>query len=131
VVRLGLLVGGLVIITDLAATAMIQRTVSADDIAAIADVDEILNYVLFALLGVLVVRETNIMFAGAVAGLFASVIDAVVVTAASLMVPPAPPLDVLLVGFGHNLLVGTVFAGLSGLVYALVQRWSAGQRPRR
>src|SRR5579871_5473493 len=74
VVRLGLLMGGLVIITDLAATAMIQRTVSADDIAAIADVDEILNYVLFALLGVLVVRETNILFAGAVAGFFASLL---------------------------------------------------------
>jgi hypothetical protein len=131
VVRLGLLIGGLVIITDLAATAMIQRTVSADDIAAIADVDEILNYVLFALLGVLVVRETNIMYAGAVAGLFASLIDATVVTAASLMVPPVPTPDMLLVGFGHNLLVGTVFAGLSGVVYALVQRWSGGQRSRR
>jgi hypothetical protein len=128
---LGLLIGGLVIITDLAATAMIQRAASADDIAAIADVDEILNYVLFALLGVLVVRETNIMFAGAVAGLFASLIDAIVVTAASLMVPPVPAPDMLLIGFGRNLLVGTVFAGLSGLVYALVQRWSGGQRSRR
>jgi hypothetical protein len=131
VIRLGLLIGGLVIITDLAATAMIQRTVSADDIAAIADVDEILNYVLFALLGVLVVRETNIMFAGAVAGFFASLLDAIVVTAASLMVPPAPTSEALLIGFGHNLLVGTVFAGLSGLVFALVQRWSGGQRSRR
>ncbi len=129
--RLGLLVGGLVIITDLAATAMIQRTVTADDIAAIADVDEILNYLLFALLGVLVVRDTKIMFAGAVAGLFASLVDAIVVTAASLMVPPVPPAEALAIGFGHNLLVGTVFAGLSGLVYALVQRWSGGQRSRR
>ena len=41
---------------------------TADEIAAIADVDEILNYVLFALLGVLVVRDTGIMYAGAVAG---------------------------------------------------------------
>ncbi len=131
VVRLGLLVGGLVIITDLAATALIQRTVSADDIATIADVDEILNYVLFALLGVLVVRDTSIMFAGAVAGIFASLLDAIVVTAASLMVPPTPPPDALAVGFARNLIIGTVFAGLSGIVYALVQRWSGGQRSRR
>jgi hypothetical protein len=123
--------GGLVIITDLAATALIQRTVSADDIAAIADVDEILNYVLFALLGVLVVRDTNIMFAGAVAGAFASLLDAIVVTAVSVLVPPTPPPDVLAVGFLHNLIVGTLFAGLSGVVYALVQRWSGGQRRRR
>jgi hypothetical protein len=131
VVRLGLLIGGLVIITDLAATALIQRTVSADDVAAIADVDEILNYVLFALLGVLVVRDTHIMFAGAVAGIFASLLDAIVVTAASLMVPPIPPPEALAVGFARNLIIGTVFAGLSGVVYALVQRWSGGQRSRR
>lgn len=131
VVRLGLLIGGLVIITDLAATALIERTVSADDISAIADVDEILNYVLFALLGVLVVRDTHIMFAGAVAGIFASLLDAIVVTAASLMVPPTPPPQELAFGFGRNLVIGTLFAGLSGVVYALVQRWSGGQRSRR
>jgi hypothetical protein len=131
VLRLGLLIGGLVIITDLAATAMIERTVSADDIAAIGDVDEILNYVLFALLGVLVVRDTKIMWAGVVAGIFASLLDAIVVTAASLMVPPAPPPDALATGFVRNLIIGTVFAGLSGVVYALVQRWSGGQRTRR
>ncbi|HEY2593192.1 MAG TPA: hypothetical protein VGK33_04760, partial [Chloroflexota bacterium] len=106
VVRLGLLIGGLVIITDLAATALIQRTVTPDDIAAIADVDEILNYVLFALLGVLVVRDTGIIFAGAVAGIFASLLDAIVVTAASLMVPPTPPPDALAIGFARNLIIG-------------------------
>jgi len=131
VVRLGLLVGGLVIITDLAATAMIQRAAGADDIAAIADVDEILNYVLFALLGVLVVRQTNVMLSGLVAGLLASLLDAIVVTAASLMVPPVPPAEALMVGFARNLVIGTVFAGLSGVVYTLVQRWSGGQRTRR
>ncbi|MBV9581587.1 MAG: hypothetical protein JO057_23665 [Chloroflexi bacterium] len=131
VLRLGLLIGGLVIITDLAATAMIERTVSADDLATIADIDEVLNYVLFALLGVLVVRETSVMFAGAVAGLFASLLDAIVVSAASLMVPPTPSPDALWIGFARNLVIGTVFAGLSGIVYAVVQRWSSSQRPRR
>jgi hypothetical protein len=130
ILRLGLLVGGLVIIADLSATAMIERTVSADDVAAIGDIDEILNYVLFSLLGVLVVRETGVMLSGAVAGVFASLLDAIVVTAASLMVPPPPSMDVLEFGFARNLVIGTLFAGLSGIVYALVQRWSGGQRPR-
>ncbi|MBV9323542.1 MAG: hypothetical protein JO352_07155 [Chloroflexi bacterium] len=131
VLRLGLLIGGLVIITDLAALAMSERTVSADDLATIGAVDEILNYVLFALLGVLVVRETSVMLSGVVAGFFASLLDAIVVSAASLMVPPTPPPDALLLGFGRNLVIGTVFAGLSGVVYALVQRWSGGRRSRR
>src|SRR4051795_11221661 len=76
VLRLGLLIGGLVIITDLAATAIIERSVSAEDAQAIADIDEILNYLLFSLLGVLVVRQTGIMLSGAVAGIFASLLDA-------------------------------------------------------
>jgi hypothetical protein len=131
VLRLGLLIGGLVIITDLSATAIIERSVSADDVAAVSDIDEILNYVLFSLLGVLVVRDTSVMLSGAVAGVFASLLDAIVVTAASLMVPPPPSLDALEFGFARNLVIGTLFAGLSGVVYAVVQRWSAGQRPRR
>jgi len=130
VLRLGLLIGGLVIITDLSATAIIERTVSADDVAAIGDIDEILNYVLFSLLGVLVVRETSVMLSGAVAGVFASLLDAIVVTAASLMVPPPPSMEVLEFGFARNLVIGTLFAGLSGVVYAVVQRWSGGQRRR-
>jgi hypothetical protein len=66
-----------------------------------------------------------------VAGALASLLDAIVVTAASLMVPPAPPPEMLLLGFARNLVIGTVFAGLSGVVYALVQRWSGGPRTRR
>ena len=118
-------------LADLAALAMIQRAASADEIAAIADVDEILNYALYALLGVLVVRDTNIMYAGVVAGFVASLLDAIVVSAASLMMRPTPPPEALWIGFGRNVLTGTIFAGLSGIVYVLVQRWSGGQRPRR
>jgi hypothetical protein len=131
VLRRGLLIGGLVIITDLAAMAMIERTATADEIAAIADIDEILNYALYALLGVLVVRDTNIIYAGVVGGFIASVLDAIVVSAASLMMQPTPPPEALWIGFGRNLITGTVFAGLSGIVYVLVQRWSGGQRSRR
>ena len=93
---------------------MIQRTATADDIAAIADVDEILNYVLFALLGVLVVRDTNIMYAGVVAGFVASLLDAIVVSAASLMVQPTPPPRRCGSASARNVFTGTVFAGLSG-----------------
>ena len=128
--RLGFLIGGLVIIVDLFFLLLTQRSINPEDAAAFGDVDEILNYVLFSLLGVLVVRETRIMFAGAVAGVFASLLDAIVVTAAQVMVPPPLPLDALEFGFARNLLIGTVFAGLSGVVYLLVQRWSGGQRPR-
>ena len=130
VVRLGLLFGGLIIIVDLGFMALNQRTLSADDIAAFEQIDLVLNLVLFSILGVLVVRETKIMFAGAIAGLFAGLLDAIVVTAAALMVPPPQSLENLEGQFAQNLVIGTVFAGLSGIVFALVQRWSGGQRPR-
>jgi hypothetical protein len=129
--RLALLIGGLVIIVDLAATALAQRTVSADDAAAISQLDDLLNYLLFSLLGVLVARDTGLMYSGALAGVLASLLDAIVVTAAAVLAPPSPPpLDVLEFGFARNLVIGTVFAGLAGVVYLLAQRWSGGRRSR-
>jgi len=131
VLRLGLLIGGLVIIVDLLMLLLMQHSAAPEDAAAFADIDDILNYVLYSLLGVLVVRDTGIMLSGVVAGVFASLLDAIVVTAATLMGPTPLSLDVLETGFAKNLVIGTVFAGLSGIVYALVQRWSGGQRSRR
>jgi hypothetical protein len=128
VLRLGLLIGGIVIILDLLFMLLMQRSVNADDITAFVQLDLLLNVVLFSILGVLVVRQTGIIFSGAVAGLFAALLDAIVVTAASLMVPPPPPLDSLEAQIAQNLIIGTVFAGLSGVVFALVGRWSGGQR---
>ncbi len=128
--RLGLLIGGLVIIVDLLTMLITEQTVNPDEIAVWAQIDELANFVLFSFLGVLVVRDTGVVFAGAVAGVFASLLDAVVVTAAALMVPPAQSLDALGGNFAWNLLIGVVFSGLSGVVYALVQRWSDGQRRR-
>jgi len=130
VLRYGVLMGGLVIIADLGAQALTQRALSADDVQAVLDIDNILNYVLFSALGVLVVRDTNIMYAGVVAGLFAAVLDAIVVSLAAIMVPPQPTWEALGLQFAANLVIGTVFAGVSGVVYALVQRWSGGQRGR-
>jgi hypothetical protein len=130
VLRLSVLIGGLIIIVDLASTALAQRTVSVDDAAAIDQVDNLINYLLFSLLGVLVARDTGILWSGAIAGVLASLLDAIVVTAAAVLAPGPPPLDVLEFSFARNLVVGTVFAGLAGLVYTLAQRWSGGRRSR-
>jgi hypothetical protein len=46
------------------------------------------------------------------------------------MAPQVTPIAVVEEGFIDNLAIGTVFAGLSGLVYALVQRWSGSRRQR-
>jgi len=129
VLRLGLLIAGLVIIADLSTTAFTQRTFNADDAAAYAMVDVLVNVVLFSLLGVLVVRQTGLMLSGAVAGVVASLLDAIVVTAAALMAPPSTPMGVIQEKFIENLVVGTVFAGVSGVLYALSQR-SGGRRSR-
>lgn len=130
VLRLGVLIGGLVIIVDLLTMLITEQTANQDEILVWAQIDEFANYVLFSLLGVLVVRDTGLMLSGVVAGVFASLLDAIVVTAASLMVPPPPSAEILGFGFARNLLIGTLFSGLSGVVYALVQRWSDGQRRR-
>jgi hypothetical protein len=130
ILRWSVLLGGLVIIADLAAMAAFQRSVSPDDLSAIQTVDDLANYALFSILGVVVVRETRLFYAGVIAGLLASVLDGAVVAAARLMAPiagvTAPVGDVFLT----NLVIGVVFAGASGLMYVLVRRWSGGPRPR-
>jgi hypothetical protein len=135
--RLGLLIGGLVIIADLSAQAIIERTLNVDDATAVETVDELANYVLFSLLGILIVRDTGLMYAGLVAGVFASLLDAIVVAAATLMAPqaaaiapPATTMSIAEEGFVYNLAIGTAFAGASGVVYALVQRMARGRKSR-
>lgn len=138
--RWGLLLGGLVIIVDLASQAASQRTVSADDLEVIASVDQIINFVLFSILGAVVVRDSGLIYLGAVAGIFASLLDACVVAAATTLAPlPGPVEQVTLfgmaispvfAGFLFNLAIGTVFAGISGVVYAVLQRWSGGSRQK-
>jgi hypothetical protein len=130
VVRWGVLIGGLVIIVDLAAQAFSQRTLIADELDAIGTADEIINFVLFSILGILVVRDSGLIYLGAIAGVFASLLDAIVVAAATSMAPPpgqAAPVEEV---FLFNLAIGTVFAGVSGVVYAMLQRWSGGRRQK-
>jgi len=124
VLRWGLLIGGLVIIVDLGAQVMSQRTASPDDLNAIGSADEVINYVLFSILGIIVVRDTGLFYLGAVAGVLASLLDAMVVAAAASMAPPpngALPFEQY---FAENLAIGVLFAGLSGVMYFIIQRWS-------
>jgi hypothetical protein len=122
--------GGLVIIVDLAAQVASQRTLVADDLDAIGAADEIINFILFSILGILVVRESGLIYLGAIAGVFASLLDAVVVAAATSMAPPPGPAAPIEEVFLFNLAIGTVFAGISGVVYAMLQRWSGGRRQK-
>ena len=130
ILRWAVLLGGLVIIADLAAMAAFQRTISPDDRAAIQTLDDLANYALFSILGVTVVRETGLMYVGVIAGACAALLDATVVAAARIMAPiagmTAPIEDV----FITNLVIGAVFAGVRGVVYMLVRRWSGGRRTR-
>jgi hypothetical protein len=130
VLRWGLLIGGLVIIADLTAQAVSQRTLSPDDLVAIGTADDVVNYILFSILGILVVRDTGLIYLGAVAGVFASLLDAIVVATATSMAPPTGAEVTIEAYFIKNLAIGTLFAGLSGVVYMVVQRWSGGRRTR-
>ncbi len=129
-VRWGLLLGGLVIIVDLATQVILQRTLAPQEVDAIAAADEIINFVLFSILGILVVRDSGLIYLGAIAGVFASLLDAVVVAAATSMAPPAGQQARIEDVFLFNLAVGTVFAGTGGVVYAMLQRWSGGRRQK-
>ena len=71
--------GGLVIIVDLATQVALQRTLAPEEVDAIGAADEIINFVLFSVLGILVVRDSGLIYLGAIAGVFASLLDAVVV----------------------------------------------------
>jgi hypothetical protein len=128
VVRWGAMFGGLVIIVDLASRALMQRSLSPDDQALVATMDDVANYLLFSVLGIIVVRDTGIMYLGAIAGIAAALLDATVVAAATLMAPPAGQAPAVEDVFITNIVIGTLFAGVSGVVYQLVQNWSGGRR---
>ena len=107
-----------------------QRATSPDDLVAIYNADELVNYILFSLLGILVVRDTGVFYLGAVAGVLGSLLDAVVVAAAATMAPPAGGAAPLEEYFARNLAIGILFAGLSGGMYFVVQRWSGARRSK-
>jgi len=122
--------GGLVIIVDLASQVATQRTAAVDELDAIGAADQIINLVLFSLLGILVVRDSGLIYLGAIAGVFASLMDAIVVAAATSMAPPAGPVVPIEDVFLYNLAIGTVFAGIGGVVFAMLKRWSGERRQK-
>ncbi|MBV9173477.1 MAG: hypothetical protein JOZ81_25725 [Chloroflexi bacterium] len=128
VVRWGVLVGGLIIITDLATRAFDQR-VNNPDIQFWIDIfDWVINIVLFSFLGAIVLRETRMVYLGALAGMLAGLLDGLIVAATVSMAPmtgDAPPEDNIL----RNVAVGTLFAAVSALIYRLLLRWR-GSPPR-
>jgi hypothetical protein len=128
--RWSALIGGLIIIVDLATHALLQRmTGDADVLAELGNANTIANVVLFSILGAVVARQTGIWYLSALAGLIAALLDGIVVaTAASLAPPPgeAMPVDMYL---AQNIIIGTVPAAVSGFVSSLVERFSRS-RPR-
>ena len=125
------LLGGLVIIADLAAHGRDPAHGRARTIArAIGTVDEILNFVLFSILGIVVVRDTGLIYLGVIAGVFAALLDASWSPRRGIMAPTRARSSAIEEYFVSNLVIGIVFAGVSGVVYVLVQRWSGGRRTR-
>lgn len=122
VLRWGVLIGGLVIIADLATIAIEQRLVGADVQGSLDTADLIINVILLAFVGVAVVRETGVVYLAALAGLVAGLLDGLVVAALNSVAPrtasgSAPDVDIL-----WNMALGTLFATASALVNRLLSR---------
>jgi hypothetical protein len=129
VLRWGLLVGGLVIIADLATRAFELRSGSTADVNNMVEVaDLIINIVLFSFVGAAVFRETGQVSLGALAGLLAGLVDALVIAASMSMAPrtgDGAPEELILWNMG----LGTIFAALSaGLNRLLLRRTGSGPR---
>lgn len=121
-VRWGVLIGGLIIIADLATRAVQQRgALSGDVMNAIDLADLVVNIALFSFLGAAVLRETGMVYMAALAGLLAGLLDGLVVAASVSLAPragdQAPEEHIL-----WNLVLGTLFAALSAGVNRLMQR---------
>src|SRR4051812_34901486 len=128
-VRWGTLMGGLVIIVDLATQAMQQRSPTPESINDLAIANQVLNVVMFSVLGAIVARQTGLFVLSALAAVIAAVIDGIVVAAAASLAPtPGGTLP-----FGEymllNLTLSTIPATVSGFVATLVERM-AGPRGR-
>jgi hypothetical protein len=123
------LIGGLVIIADLATQAIMQRSTGQDVLDQLDSANKVINVVLFSILGAVVARQTGLFYLSALAGLLASLLDAAVVLTASSMAPPpggTVPVDTYLL---LNVAFGVIPAGISGFVSSLVER-ASGPRSR-
>jgi hypothetical protein len=119
VFRWGTLVGGLVIIADLATLALKPRLGGGVEMGYALDVlDIVLNAILFSVAGATVARETGRVALGAATGLLAGFIDGMVVGAALSIAPPAgvpvgSPEQLWFDNLTSNMLQGTLLATIS------------------
>jgi hypothetical protein len=129
VLRWVVIIGGLVIIVDLGTQLMQQRMSAQDGGGDLDQANLISNVVLFSILGAVVARQTGVFYLAALAGLLASLLDGLVVVAATSLAPPpgerAPIYLYLLVNIG----LGTIPATVSGFVSSLLER-TQGPRPK-
>jgi hypothetical protein len=128
-VRWATLIGGLVIIVDLGTQALQQRSSTPDSINDLAIANQVLNVVLFSVLGAIVARQTGLFVLSALAAVIAAVIDGVVVAAAASLAPMAGGTMPLGEYMLLNLTLSTIPATVSGFVATLVERM-AGPRAR-
>ena len=129
VLRWGSLIGGLVIIVDLGAKALQQRTTTGSDLAqSLEPIDLVLNAILLSIAGAAVVRETHSVRLSALAGLIAGLLDALVLAAADVLTPaPGGTVsvpDALIGNITLNVLTGVVLAAASGWFTRLSMRRS-------
>lgn len=129
VARWGFLVGGLLIIVDLATRIVQQRGSTAPEGASPIDlIDLFINIILLSFLGAAVLRETSMVYLSVLAGMLAGFLDGLVIAASVSLAPragdQAPEEHIL-----WNVILGAVFAGISAGVNQLVRRRS-GQGPR-
>lgn len=127
--RWGVLMGGLMIVVDLATRAMQQRLPEgADTGALLAGANLLLNALFLSILGTSVLRQTGRVRLAALGGLVAGLLDGIVVGAASALAPPGnlggelTPGELWLEMVLQNLVLGVVLASLSAWIGTLARR---------
>lgn len=131
VLHWGVLMGGLVVIADLA-TMAVSRRVSSADLGGLDAFNYLLNAVFFSIAGASAYRETGAVRLGALAGLLAGVLDGVIVGAAvAIARPPDVPAgttadQIVLDLLAQNAFLGTLLATASAGISALARRRTRG-----
>src|SRR4051812_44225975 len=77
--RWATLIGGLVIIVDLATQALEQRATGPDQVNELSIANQVANVVLFSILGAVVARETGVFYLATLAAIIAAMLDGIVV----------------------------------------------------
>ncbi len=131
VLHWGLLMGGLVVITDLA-TMAVSRRMASSDLGGLDAFNYLLNAIFFSIAGASAYRDTGAIRLGALTGLLAGVLDGVVVGAAVAIarppdVPPGATADQILLDLlAQNAFLGVLLATAAAGISALARRRTRG-----